>query len=482
MKRLPLYLLIILSLTFTVSAEAPRWFDIIFRHQDNVSFTVRSLPADSIARAEHQFHALSYTDSLHIFTPGGNTFAFALDSMARCEFRKHIPVIYINTDSIVDEITSKTEYLKATFTMSAGAGIDADFDSISPTSVNIRGRGNTTWLMPKKPYRLKFDKKISLCGMKKAKNYALIANYIDPSLMHNPAALAMARGLGLEFTNHTQPVDVMLNGRYCGSYMLTEKIGINAGSVDIDEEKGLLLELDINMDETYCYRTPGFYLPVMIKDPDLDELAASDTTVTAKQLFDNIKNDFNEAERSLLSSDVNAWQQYFDIESFVNYLIVQNACGNWEFTWPRSLYLYRKTPTSKFQFGPAWDFDWTADYYFVRDANLDYFYPMFIDTDGSEFFRQFTRSEAFWDTYRKQWQIYKTQVWPEVKAYITAYADLIETSAFRNGELWHDKRQDLGRYYWESTASYRTAINRYLKWLERRMEYIEQSPSMGLYW
>ena len=297
MTRRFLSLLTVVAIAVAAYAAAPRWLDIIFRQPDSVSYIVRTIPADSIASAEHIPGEATQYDTLLVTTKAGTRHGFALDSMARCELRPHVPVIYINTDEPAYDIVDKVNYLSAKLSMSAGAGVDAEFDSLPPTTMKVRGRGNTTLNFPKKPYRLKFDKKISLCGLKKAKNYALIANYIDVTLMHNTCAFAIAERMGLPYTNHSIAVDVVFNGRYCGSYMLTEKIGINAGSVDIDEEKGLLLELDDHMDEDFCYWSPGLGIPVMVKDPDLTELAEADTTLSATERFDSIKAEFNAAER-----------------------------------------------------------------------------------------------------------------------------------------------------------------------------------------
>ena len=35
---------------------------------------------------------------------------------------------------------------------------------------------------------------------------------------------------------------------------------------------------------------------------------------------------------------------------------------------------------------------------------------------------------------------------------------------------------------WKPTTSFRRNLQDYITWIERRMEYIDQSPSMGLYW
>ena len=50
----------------------------------------------------------------------------------------------------------------------------------------IRGRGNSTWeWYPKKPYRIKLDKKASLLGLDEDKDWVLLANYRDPTHLMN---------------------------------------------------------------------------------------------------------------------------------------------------------------------------------------------------------------------------------------------------------------------------------------------------------
>lgn len=51
-----------------------------------------------------------------------------------------------------------------------------------------------------------------------------------------------------------------------------------------------------------------------------------------------------------------------DMESFVNYMLVYNICGNREILWPKSLYMYKRSIDDVYHFGPVWDFDWAFSY------------------------------------------------------------------------------------------------------------------------
>ena len=65
-----------------------------------------------------------------------------------------IPTINIEINNF-EEINSKDDYVKGTFEFNSR---DYDFeDFVQP--IKIRGRGNSTWDMPKKSYQFKFEEK-----------------------------------------------------------------------------------------------------------------------------------------------------------------------------------------------------------------------------------------------------------------------------------------------------------------------------------
>ena len=88
-------------------------------------------------------------------------------------------MMYITTDGL-REVTSKDTYIGATMTLREDVRTRAAGDVVE-SRVNIKGRGNSSWKFPKKPFRLKFDQKISLLDMHKDKSWVLIPNYNDTS-------------------------------------------------------------------------------------------------------------------------------------------------------------------------------------------------------------------------------------------------------------------------------------------------------------
>ncbi|KAA6311804.1 hypothetical protein EZS27_037142, partial [termite gut metagenome] len=154
-----------------------------------------------------------------------------------------LPIIIIDTKGGAG-IYDKVNYVESTFRLVDTANPDNNVEPLEKTG--IRGRGNSTWNYPKKPYRLKFDKKTSLFGLGAAKSWVLLANYQDPTFITNTVALELGSRIGFAFTNHTNHVELFLNKKYQGSYVLTEQVQVNEHRVNISEKEGFLVEFDDN--------------------------------------------------------------------------------------------------------------------------------------------------------------------------------------------------------------------------------------------
>ncbi len=289
-------------------------------------------------------------------TPDGKTRIpkVSLDAIDRIVFGPNPAEFRITIPEMpgLAEVTSKTEYLDGHLIIN-GFGVCDDFEG----DIKVRGRGNSTWNMAKKAYRIKLPEKTKLCGYRKAKNYVLLANHIDLSLMRNEVAALTTQLVGMPYPTHAKPVNVYFNDHYKGSYMLMEKVGINNGSVNIpaaQEAESIMFELDVNFDEELKTITPYYHLPLQHKDPD----APADITA-AKIWFGEWANDFIEMEKAVYENK--NMSDYIDYETLAKFLIVFNVACNQEVNHPKSIYLY-KTKGGKYQFGPCWDFDWAFGY------------------------------------------------------------------------------------------------------------------------
>ena len=381
----------------------------------------------------------------------GETFQYTV----KAEFLlSAIPELTITTtDPSIAEIPSKDYYLEGTLAVNGRGGYE-DYTG----KTEIKGRGNSTWGYPKKPYRLKLNKKAEICGLGKAKNYVLLANHLDPTLMLNSVAFKIGRLLELPFTNHAIPVDVVLNGIYKGSYLLTEQIEVKENRVDLDENNSVMWELDSYWDDEPKFKSTAFNLPVMVKDPDL----------TTEQ-FEYWKKDFNAFTTQFAKEPLqgNSYVDMIDIESVAKFLITFNLVHNMEINHPKSVFLH-KEGNGKYVMGPIWDFDWAYDYEGTSNHFGRYNTPLFsssMNGVGTAFFQRFLQDSRVKAIYKRTWQDFKNNKLDALLQYVDDYAVMLKPSVERNSELW------------ENTRSFDTKVKELKTWLRNRADYIDSEVS-----
>lgn len=353
-------------------------------------------------------------------------------------------------------VTSKDYYLNACFRIN-GYGIYEDFED----SVQIKGRGNTSWSHSKKPYRLKFEEKVKPFGLTKGKSWVLLANAQKGSLMANAVAMKVGQMAGSQYANHIIPVELYMNGTYMGSYMFTEKVGMANNSVDIDEDQGYLLELDTYFDEAYKFRTFYYDLPVNVKEPDLSEYDPN----TADTRLNNIQRDMDALCRVLNSGgDI---EEHLDMDAYVRFYLANDLALNQEIGHPKSTFLFKENendPNARIKFGPIWDFDWGFGY----ENSGKYCYSgttssvMKTTMSGYGFLRDITSTEAFKKHYYKVWKEFleKNSI-DELMEYIDSYYTFAERSFQNNTTRWGS-----------SNGFYTSDRDRLKEWLQTRKEYI----------
>ena len=96
-------------------------------------------------------------------------------------------------------------------------------------------RGNSSADKAKKPYKLKFEDKQKPFGMKSDKTWILLANYGDWTLVRSMVAWDLGGMLeGLKWTPASTFAELFINGKYLGSYQLTESIKIDKNRVNVN--------------------------------------------------------------------------------------------------------------------------------------------------------------------------------------------------------------------------------------------------------
>jgi len=375
-----------------------------------------------------------------------------------------LPTMWIETPDHAD-IRSKSTWMD-------GASVELYADGAlvelkNPTSV--RGRGNTTWECSKKPYTIKFDKKTAILGMPKDKRWNLLANWFDTTDMKNDVALQLGRvSPGLDWTPRGEYVELILNGRFLGNYYLCEHIKIAKDRVNItaiDEEAagkgeavdltgGYLLEFDKYYDEVNKFKS-SLNLPVNLKDPDW----------TTGFSITYIKDWINALEAKLTSDDISAtdYQDYLDIDSYIDWWFVYELAGNHEPNTPKSSYMYiDKTSAydNKIHAGPCWDFD-LATFYSSSSSKWV--------LKNSIWYSYLFKDPAFVARAKEKWNAQKASYQAVADTYIDELAAEIKSSVERDKALW-GKGFEGGKPFLSHVKGLKTSLSNKIQWMDGQIQ------------
>jgi len=271
----------------------------------------------------------------------------------------YVSEIFIDTNNI--PIVSKDDYVNATLTLK-NKGIILHEN----LPLRIKGRGNSTWGHPKKPYKLKFDERTSLLDMPNVKEYVLLAEYGDKSLMRNYVAHQLASYLEVGYTLETRFVEVYLNEEYNGFYLMTEQVEVDKNKLSIESsdlaDGGILFELesDDRINDEGIENIDWFRVSnknYVIKSPDSEDYSVAVMNQKANYMIEYI-------EAFEDSIDNNTFEDYIDVDSFIDYFIVQELTKNVDSGYS-SVYSF-KDKDGLLTMGPLWDFD-------ISLGNGDYF-------------------------------------------------------------------------------------------------------------
>ena len=225
---------------------------------------------------------------------------------------------------------------------------EGDSATLEAGGVRVKGRGNGTWIQEKKPYQIKFDKKVDLFGMGKAKKWVLLANAMDATNLRNEAAFYLGKMLEMEYILNGKFVELYFDGEYEGLYYLTHVVEIGKTSVDLKDSMGVLVELDNvygGLEDYYITRN-GELLALR------DAVSKDD----GEKAMDSFVRDFDELEIAIEEKDYERMSKIIDVESFAKYYLLSEFIVNPDAYWT-SFYFYKDGFEDKIHAGPGWDFD-----------------------------------------------------------------------------------------------------------------------------
>lgn len=262
----------------------------------------------------------------------------------KIERSSNLPAMFVNTQTGTNDMLHEDKEIKEAGIVRI---INGDGEVLFNDDIEyITGRGNSTWGFDKKPYTLKLNADVSLCGMAPGNKWVLLANTYEGTKISYKMMLDLAQYMGMEYTPEAEWVDLYLNGEYRGNYLLCKAIYIGNGSVDISDE-GVLVEKDF----------PGYYnneeygfvlnngLTFSIKDPNY---------ITEEKIVEVL--DYFKQIDTLLRAGDKAYLNYLDVNSMINQFLMNELAYNSD-TGITSAFFYKEAGNSPLMSGPIWDYD-----------------------------------------------------------------------------------------------------------------------------
>ena len=306
----------------------------------------------------------------------------------------------------------------------------------------IKGSGNFTWLLEKKPYQIKFDTSTSVLGLPKAKTWILLANHADPSLLRNKTTLDLAAQFGMAGSPDARSVELTINGESLGTYLLTEKVEVKKNRLDLTSPGGLLLELDnsYGTSEEFFFTTKTSGTTFVLKDAVQKVAAPLPPDLAAS--YRSAQDDIDAFEAALYAPDPD-WStisSMIDVDSFIQYYFVLEFSENPDAV-TSSVYFWRDGPNDVLHAGPAWDFDIALGLYnsaaLGADPTQDYMMNAgTLRPGGTAWYQELFRNPEF---AQRAAQIYATQLRPAIEGTLARLdADIasLQASARANFDRW----------------------------------------------
>ena len=422
------------------------------------------------------------------------------------------PNIYVNTNNV--KIEDKENYVDMTLSTNNCANKYV----LNDVQGGIRLRGNGTLTYDKKAYRLKFNNKVNLLGLNnnlKAKSWVLIADYADQSMMRNETAFYMGNSLlnySKNYCSSYQHVNVYLNDKYNGVYLLAEQQQVNKSRINLAEPEtdyagtdiGYLLELDNYAKQEDYYFEIGNNFTDSVNGVNLPKKAYSiksdiyskEQVNFAKKYLGNlytafmrmvkgeglfILNENNELIESPYTTQYETLNSMMDLDSVFKMYVLHELMKNCDVGFS-SFYLFVDfSETSLYKrltLGAPWDFDWssgnvnespyTTSKGEYNSTSFNHMNPWFYMLSKTDFFNELISKyyRLFMDSHLLEYAIDNANY--EADAFASEFA--------KNYEKWKTLGTIIPKYTPNDVKSFKVhkdAVNHFVNWLKSRKESLD---------
>jgi len=344
-----------------------------------------------------------------------------------------LPVLWIETTDR-EGFTNNDDYMNASFRLVEDVATRSSGDVVED-KIKIKREGNAVSFISKydgashtgkNSYIIKLSRSLSMLNEPSSDDWALSAMDRDKSMLRCQTGLYL--GLLSRFSRSIKYhyVELMLNGRFCGTYLLGDRTEIGRHRFEI--------------------KTDG--LTMMIEGEDENS--------------SNISSFVNEVEKALFSSNFTdtdtGWQKYLDMESFADWYVINEILKNGDGS--SSFDCFASISDGKLEMGPLTRFDMSFG------ANNNSVQGLVVNK--TKWFNRLLQDPFFESEVKKRMNFYyekKDDVINEIEANV----QYLRFSAVENSKRWEvfEADSDYCIYY-----QYQSEVNLLIEWFKSRMNWL----------
>ena len=330
------------------------------------------------------------------------------------------------------------------------------------SGATIKIRGNTSARVGmrtgKLPYKIKLEEKADLLkysrpDRKKHKDKDWIL--LNTSKINTKIGFLVSELCGVNYVPACDVVDVVINGIYRGSYILTEAVEESANRIALDES-GYLIERDpYYWNEDLYFSTPDSFNAVVnytFKYPSSSLLSPDNENFLYIQDY---------VRETYASIEIGSYESYIDVDSFSAWILAHDILGTSDYAGSNIFISKYDSNLSPLRMECPWDFDsiFNRQSAFASIHVMDMFW--FNALFSSE-------NKIFLDSYKKKYSQVRESVLEktkkELKVFLTNYAERIDIA--------RKLEQDIYGFEWEHVSA---EISHAESWFESQILWLDSA-------
>lgn len=267
-----------------------------------------------------------------------------------------LPTVWLETNSHRDIIYAG-QYNNGKFKLYGTSGKNPN-NFVVQANAKIMAIGAISWYnspinaVPqpgKNAYNILFNDAVPILDAPAGETWKFYTNKDDKTMLHNQTAFYLSSISALEYTPRFYHVNLMMNGRYYGTYLMGEELEASEGRVNVGGD-GFILGIGAGTSE------PSFSIGHLEKAVSVIAPSSSQSAAS----IEYIRTFLTSAENALFSPDFanesTGWQKYMDIDSFVDWYLINEISKNENGAF-KYYCIMNLTRGGKLKMGPLWEFE-----------------------------------------------------------------------------------------------------------------------------